>query len=700
MKIKKNNLFVVIFIAILSISLSVYSQESQNKKIADDVAKGILSLRNPHTGVPPSHWGHPGYEDLVFTYDIAVMSMLLEVAGYEKQAEEILDYLILRYRTPKKDIIKKMDTNYSLGFLKMYKQPYGKPVKSIINAFDISSNEPYGRGQLEYWTTPGPVSFLIFALLQVNKEKYKQDAIEMGYTLLAMQDNEGGVRDGDRFPNYIHTEPHVDACAAFDMLYRVTGDKKWQKASDKGFKWFKKYVYRPEDEIIDQGFWDGTRSFIFATDAYSWTIAGPIGDRLSLKNIKKITNTMLLRCLVKITVDLPDGKRREVILTDFTNPRDPFIIKCRDGFHPMGSMEWVGGVILALQKNSVRFWEAEYEDTAKFYKAIAEILIENSKKCFYYPKKLKGGAITFYATGQGKEVGHAWETPYYYVRSSKNKPIVKGGSLVGGWPVFPYLGFNPFSLEDNYYETYKKIKIKDTDIKKAEKYINKAVRTKTYIEKVSTEIPDIIKQVVEPGKFNNHIWKALEKAAKKKENGNIEEANKYYFETIKWSYMVTKNPVWMHQAKRDNFLKEKEVGGIIWYPWGMTIPKNDHELHYRIMRYPILNEIGTALWGLIYSFSALKDSEKAKENIRKVIKDVSLHQIPDVEYNPETKKMDIIKGYWNLLTSIEEMPVASDTDMRMKNSYQEVLDEMGLKSASPKVMLMKNISEEDQKKEE
>ena len=82
------------------------------------------------------------------------------------------------------------------------------------------------------------------------------------------------------------------------------------------------------------------------------------------------------------------------------------------------------------------------------------------------------------------------------------------------------------------------------------------------------------------------------------------------------------------------------------------------------------------------------------------IKDVSLHQIPDVEYNPETKKMDIIKGYWNLLTSIEEMPVASDTDMRMKNSYQEVLDEMGLKSASPKVMLMKNISEEDQKKEE
>lgn len=319
----------------------------------DGIVKAITSTRNPNTNLSPSHWGHPGYENLAFLYDKAVDALVLKSAGRQKDAEAILDYIVGRFNIPIQQVIEGADTNSIYGILKLVRSD-GKMLKSPINSIDINSSRPQGAGILEFWTTPGPLSFLIFALLHVNESKYKDTAVELGEVLAAMQGKDGGVRDGDRAADKVHTEPHIDAFSAFLMLYKATGDDIWKGRADAAYEWFQKNVYHPKEGIIDQGLWAGRRSDIFAEDVYAWTMAGPAGDRMPAAILRRLTDNLLKESLSKITVVLPDGAVKTVILVDFTDPNDPRVIDARGGFHPMGSVEWTGGAILALQKNAVR----------------------------------------------------------------------------------------------------------------------------------------------------------------------------------------------------------------------------------------------------------------------------------------------------------------------------------------------------------
>jgi len=356
-------------------------------------------------------------------------------------------------------------------------------------------------------------------------------------------------------------------------------------------------------------------------------------------------------------------------MSDFTDSRDPQVIKKRGGFHPMGSPEWSGGVILALQKNAVRLWNKGYHDKARSYKAIAEYLMDEVLKSKYTVKKM---TMFPYATGQGIEVGHGWKTPYFYVKSPHH--ILAGGSLVGGWPIMPMNGFNPFILNDNYFQTYLQIDINYNDHLKAVNYIDGIVALHRFKEPIITKAIDGRTQIVEPSFFNNSAWNAFE--------------NHRYEEAIFWAKKVMLDLRWVDLALKEEKIKMERIGGLINYPWGKTYLNNESPIHNEIRKYPLLNEVATSMWILANSFYELKQYDKAKYWVKRIVQDVPLHQIAHVQRDPETRKIDLIDGYWNAIISWVDYPSQSEHDQ----AINRLINEMGLEIKVPRFIDMGSLS--------
>ncbi len=640
-----------------------FDEPTERARMINEIALGIIHLGDEQTGLAPSHVGHPGFERLKFLYDAAVDALVLKAAGKQKDAEKILDYFADRLAIPVGEVAPYADTNGIAGILKVWKTDSFN-VRGLVNALDRTSTKPRGQGMLEYYSTPGPMAFVVMAFLNVNKERYLPVAVELGNALLSLQRPDGGLKDGDRSPNRVHIEPHMDSFATFIQLYQATNDKKWKTAAEKAWQFFiKSDAYHPEDGIIWQGIWEFGTNKVFATDAYSWTMAGPGGDRMSLFELEKSTETMLSKSLTSVTLELPDGKTRTVVLVDFTDPKDPQTIKEREGFHPMGTVEWAGGVIAALQKNAVRFWEKgnpQQKEKARHYKALAEYLIANSLYAFYEIPGLEG-LLSFYATGQNVQTGHGWRTPFFYVKGPG--VTIKGGSLVSAWPVLPIQGLNPFERQDPYKKFYDAIPVSGEDKERAIQFVALSVVNRSFKEAVPTRGPDAAAQIVEPGNYNSQMWDAFVRGDYKK--------------SIEWAQKVVNDPAWIHLARRDQEQKVKEIGGLVRYPWG-TPPSSVPELETAIWRYPLLNEIAAAMWGLAAANFELGNRGEAKKWMRRIIEEVPYHQI----FAPDGP------GYWNALISWEYNPGNVRRDAQMGVLYREVLREMGRSSAAPKEISM------------
>jgi hypothetical protein len=672
----------------------------------DEIVNSIVVLQNQKTGLCPSHYGHPGYEDLAFFYDKSVDALILKAAGRQTEAENILDYFTKRLDIPIDEIRTKMDTNNIYGILKLLRlnDTQQTEIRSLINTVDISSDWPQGRAILEFWTTPGPLSFFIFALLQVNASKYAKYARMIGDVIILMQAEGICIIDGDRAPGRIHTEPHADGFAALLMLYDVTKEKKWKDAAEGAYSCFENKLYDPGEARIIQGEWSGTPTEIFALDAYSWSMAGPIGDRLKLDNLKKCTEFMLKKSLVKLSVLLPGDIRKEVILCDFTDPQNAEVKKSRGGFHPMGTIEWTAGVVLALQKNSTRLWKGDQQETARYYKAMAEKLMNECMSCFYQIGKT-GCKMTFYASGQGIEVAPfgsirsgfngGWKTPFYYVKED-DSVLVSGGSSVGAWILLPYLGSNIFILGDDYKNTYDQIALKEEDIKKAEKFLEEAAAERYFREDIVTSAPLGDIEIIEPYIFNKKVWESMGLAFGFAKEGNAGQARKHFKAAIVWAKIVVNNAEWMKLAKRDNMLKKETLKGIVSYPWGTTFKNNSHPCHTAILRYPLLNEIALSCWALTVANYELGNKDEAGYWMREIIKELSLHQIPVTVTTEAGENTDLIKGYWNALISWRDNPGNNQIDEKLGTLYRRLVENENLYEYEPELVLLDLDDEKQQ----
>jgi len=685
--------------AYFSFPTQVHAKKVDDEVTAQDVVATILATRDPVTKISPSHIGHPGYEKLAFIYDKAVDALILHATGHQQEAEDILDYFAARLDIPDEKLNDNVDSNGIYGIVKSMNIQRRDPIKALTNAIDITSTSEAGASMLEFSTTPGPNSFIIFAFLTVNPKKYLPHATMLGEALLSMQDNEGGIRDGDRAPERVYTEPHVDAYAAFLMLYQLTNDEIWLTAATRSEKWFYRYVYHPERRSIDQGLWAGITNTIFALDCYSWTMAGPIGEKMNLVDLRKLTDSMLRRGMTLIRVTLPDEKTKSLLLMDFTNSEDPRTLEARGGLHPMGTIEWTGGVILALQKNAVRLWEANHKTVAVAYKALAEVLLEETKKSFY---TLDGKKITFYATGQGLEVARfgglipnnasGWRTPFYY--SKKNgRTLLKGGSLIGAWTFLPELRSNPFILNDPYGKVYDKIPSSRRILREARSFLVALASERIYTEQVSKEIPDASTQIVEPKFYNKKMWEEINNGIVASNSGNKKGAREFYRKAMDWANKVVENPVWIKLAQRENSLKEREVGGLVSYQWGKTADFNPENAasEKAIWRYPLLNEIAVSMWALAMIYQELDDVEHSEYWIKRILNEVPLHQIATMKNNGEPQEKGKAVGYWNALVSWQDNIPRTAIDQKMKNSYVHIVKEDKLLDSRPKFVTITQI---------
>ncbi|MBF0619997.1 MAG: AGE family epimerase/isomerase, partial [Candidatus Omnitrophica bacterium] len=573
-----------------------------------------------------------------------------------------LDYFSDRLRIPMSEIRKYSDANGIYGILKLLPSVDDPKTVGLVNALDRTSLAREGRAQLEYWSTPGPMAFLVFAFLQVDREKYLPDALRLGEALRGMQREDGAITDGDRNPVNVHTEPHMDTMSAFLQLYEVTHDEQWKAAADRAWGWFEKNVYRPEQGIIYQGIRGAAPSEVFATDTYSWTMCGPAGDRLPLDVLQALTDRMLERSVSRVTLELPDGKTKTVTLVDFADINDKRILTDRGGFHPMGSVEWIGGVILALQKNAVRFWEAGDEIAqrkARIYKALAEYFTRQALDSFYTINGLDG-LLSFYATGQWIPTGHGWRTPYFYVKDKTGRPIIQGGSSIGSWPVLPLMRKNPFFIHDQYGAVYDVIPHSaDTD-QEAASYVDTLVASRAFQETVPKNIAEGVGESPEMWRYNQNMFLAF--------------GSGDYYAAIMWAEKVLADKDFVERAKEQQKRKEREVGGLVDYPWGTATEKANDAFH-AVQRYSLLNDVGAAMWGLAVAHFKLNDRDQAKAWIRTMIETVPYHQI----YAPDGP------GYWNAIVSWETNPGGTALDAEMGTLYHEVLVSMGKSSAMPKV---------------
>jgi hypothetical protein len=631
-------------------------------EISLKIAQGVISLADPGTHVAPSHLGHPGYHDAAFVYDKALDALVLHAAGADGPARALLDYFAAKLRIPLSEVIKNADANGIYGMLKLVPSLDDPRGVGLLNAINCRSAEEAGQGQVEYWTTPGPLAFMVMAFLNVDRRKYLSEAITLGNALLLMQRPDGAITDGDRDARNVHTEPHMDTYSALMMLYDVTGDKKWSAAAEHAWEWFVKNVYRPDQGVIYQGLRPGGPSEVFATDAYSWTIAGRGGERLPLDVIERLTDRMLRRSLSQVTLELPDGKTKTVTLVDFVDVQDMRVMADRGGFHPMGSVEWIGGVILALQKTAVRFSEAGdvvSQGKAKFYKGLAEFFTRQALDSFYQIEGVKG-LISFYATGQWLATGHGWKTPYFYVKDLQGKTVLKGGSTIGSWMVLPLRRVNPFKLDDGYGRIYDAIVLNDNVRQAVRDHVADIVRERAFMERIPTEMASDIGDIPEMWRYNTQMFNAFNRGD--------------HYAAILWAQKVVGNGEWRRLAVDQQARKYRDIGGNVNYPWGRP-PAQAKEEQRAIQKYPLLNEMGTAMWGMAVAQYKLGNRADAKAWIRTIIETVPYHQI----FAPAGP------GYWNALVSWEENPGGTVLDAEMGILYREVLKEMNRTTALPDI---------------
>lgn len=679
----------------ININSSIYNKPSNDTEYSPaTVTEIIIALKSSadsHSGISPSFIGLEEYKDFSYLEHAAVTALAYTATNNNQNAERILDYISKPLKQELNIIERNADSNKIFGSIKLYTdRSTATNHKGLLNGISISDISSKGRGISEFYINPASISFVIYAMLQTNIVKYKDLALELGELLVSIQNQStGAISSTGKHKSQINTEPHIDSFAALLMLYKATGDPKWNTAANNAYLWFSSHVLNSTEAKIYQGYWNKKANTIFTTDSYARTMAGPAGDKIQLPLLKNLTDRMLKQSLVQISLPLPNSPQKNLVLADFYDPINESIINHRKEFYPIGSIENTAAVILALQKNAVRFHKANNSTTARLYKALATILQRNLMNCFY---KMNGsaGKIAFYSTAQGMPIAPfgADESainanknyPYFYAnpKDFSQDPIIAGSS-VGSWAILTQSLFNPFIRNDLYKNDYANIVCEKQDFSTAKIFIAAIIQNRNRIESF-TDLSLTEHIINEPGEYTKRMWAFFNKAEQAKANNKFYEMRRAYTHAMDWANKAIQAPTWFSQAMQDNRIKAKEVNGIINYPWGKTFKNNDHALHHEILRYPLLNEMGAAAWALATINYELGNYSDTKHWIKLIINEIPLHQIPAIS---NTENGDLIIGYWNALTVWEDNPRNNLRDRKMHEVYMEVLSELGLSSAKP-----------------
>ena len=407
---------------------NIFSLSEEERTRIAPIINGIVATLNPDTKLPTSHLDDRSLSNWLLTYDAAAVAIELNISGKQKEAEQILDYFVAEYNRSLEEMRKKEDKVGVYGILRNFKHPFkkGQYLTGIINGIDSSSRE--GKGK-DFSIHSGATAWLIMSMLQVNYQKYLSVAESLANVLLEFQDKDGGIITNPDNPAYKAAESHMDAVAAFKMLYQLTKKDAYLRAADKGVGWFRSNCIN-SNNIVYKGIWFGAPHNIHAADAYTWPLL-IAGEVFTPEQIKQLISALEKRSLIEVNYTRSDGKEIKIITVDFTDPENSNIVSLRREYHPLGSTEWASGMALLYYQGAVLLWDSGDKVNAITMKAKGDALLYDA----WQTGVTNYGMIFFpYATAKWIETGHGYKTP------------VGNQSMAGNWIIFSDLKFNPFIL--------------------------------------------------------------------------------------------------------------------------------------------------------------------------------------------------------------------------------------------------------------
>ncbi|MDD4909152.1 MAG: hypothetical protein PHR44_00495 [Candidatus Omnitrophica bacterium] len=364
----------------------------------------LRSHQNPRTGLVCSFEGDPSIEGWAFTYDQSLIAVAYTYFGDYERAEKILDF-------------------YSGRAKKIY--------GGFANAYYADDYEV-----AEYAVHTGPNIWVGIAAAHYTNmtgdRRYLKLAGEIADWVMGLQkeDRDNGLRGGPQYTWYA-TEHNLDAYAFLRMLYKITGNERYNVSGEQVFKWLKNHAYDKPEIPVKRGKGDST----IATDTYAWSIAAIGPQRLFEAGMDpdQILEFAKVKCLARTSFQRPDGNTLEVNGFDFGLSR-------RVGSCPVISTEWTAQMIISYRIMAKFYQNKNDGEKAKYYDKLAnDYLTELTKLIITSDSRTgQGSGCLPYATSEFSDTGHGWMTP----KGSRT------GSVAGTtYALFAFNGFNPLRLE-------------------------------------------------------------------------------------------------------------------------------------------------------------------------------------------------------------------------------------------------------------
>jgi hypothetical protein len=377
-------------------------------KIIEGLYNWIKNRQDLVSGLVLSYEGDRSLEEICFTYDQALATIVFVLFDKRERAQKVLDFYLKNVREG----------------------------KSIYNAY-------YTKGDVsEYVIHSGPNAWIGLAALNYIKltgdKKYFLIVKRVANFLLGMIDKEGGIKGGPK-ERWYSTEHNLDAFAFFNLLSQMKPDKKYLEAKEKIKEWISRYAYTSYGPPVKRGKGDAT----IATDTYAWSVT-TFGPALlsSLKmDPKAILEFAIENCEVKAKFKYKD---RDIKVTGFDFAK--FRNTARGG---VVSSEWTAQMILSFEvmadyyKDKDKDKYKQYLNKANFY------FNELQKMLITSPSKVgREDPCLPYASSASVDTGHGWRTP---------KGNRTGSLASTAYFLITYYGYNPLqgkflsiSLKDAY----------------------------------------------------------------------------------------------------------------------------------------------------------------------------------------------------------------------------------------------------------
>ncbi len=381
---------------------------SLSKRETDILYNWLKKAQVTKTGLVGSYEGSRELNGMAFTYDEALCVDVFVKKNDLVRAKNILDFFINKAL--------KLETGYM--FFNAYSKNSGNVLEWISH---IGPNVWLGMSILHYVEKTKDMAYLDFA------KKIADYVIDF-------QDNDGGIRGGEKFSWY-STEHNLDSYAFFRMLYKMTKENKYKYSADLVLRWLVEDVYIKSENR----FMRGKNDRVVATDTVSFGIPA-IGPKVLYE--KGIDPEKLIEYIEDKTKNITVFKndKNEILNIEGFDYTDYKALNRE----PVVSSEWTAQMVTTY-KVMADYFKNRDEKKYKYYMEKVSFYLDELSKIIIRSEGESDICGLPYATRSMVDTGHGWFTP-----NTDNVISIAGTA----YNLLARLFVNPFMLDsekDDYF---------------------------------------------------------------------------------------------------------------------------------------------------------------------------------------------------------------------------------------------------------